>query len=567
MHRINGRLAVALVLWATCVSLFVSGAIRASNSITHSFYEVSNHRPKVALASIPPAQVTRPAVTTQAQVTVPAVITLSVEQPAYTGMPIWLHLLTRDNCFEHFTPATYPWFEYLWLRDDGAEVTREGQPVPRANVDARNIIRLPGLHSCPGQPHLEETRDHRFALSGAYVFDQSGHYIVRWITKDEDQHDGTDEQTGWVDFDVKDSTARQRSSWLDSMLSKELFSPDGKEKVDIIYEYIPELLSGWRDPRVTRKLLDLTCSGVKDVSIAAGVSLHYDLDHDAAAYFADLINRGCYWDFSFISRFLLRHSHELAPVRSKLLRSFAGHLNKKAPDGAELTDAIWAIAVVRRDIPSGKADKSVNGWADAEVVRASPTLRAPHDSAGMNYTQLSVAGLIKYLSREDLTQPEHALLRTMAYDRFMGLEAFEALVARRDPSDLPTIAGVLANMPYLQWSNYTTDLKSVAEHFGRTALPMLQTIALHGKDLQLRATAALELLRRGDNEADGVIAEAAKSSNWRAQMVARGGLNDLAKQQISLESLAFLCRSYVAGDPCGAREVVIPSRMVLHHLP
>ncbi len=345
------------------------------------------------------------------------------------------------------------------------------------------------------------------------------------------------------------------------MLSKALFYPGGAEKTEIIYTYIPELLSGWRDPRVARKLLDLACSGVRDVNVAAGEALHYDLDQDAAVYFADLIEKGCHWRDSLMARFILRHSHELGAVRSELLHGLAAHFDKRKPDGAELEDAIRAMAVVRRDVPGGKDDAGLNAWADADIVRISPILTAPHDDAGMNYTQISTAGLVGYLSREDLTQPEHALLRSMAFDQHDGLGAFETLIARQDPSDLPTIADVLADLPYLHWGNYTNDLKAVANHFGPAAIPMLQKIALHGKDLQVRIAAALELLKRGHTEANSVLAQATNSSYWRDQMDARAGLDDLLKQQISIGSLASLCRSSVVGDPCALRGVAIPFPM------
>jgi hypothetical protein len=180
---------------------------------------------------------------------VPPAITLSVEQPAYTGMPTWLHLTVRDECLEEPGPS-FPLNEYLWMRDDGPEVTLEGKPVARTpftDVDLEHRVRLPGSRPCQRALPMGPEHDHRFVLSGAYIFDQPGHYKVRWLTADNFDRRVPVATSDWFDFSVEASTPYQRKVWLDSMLPRFLL-PDIEPQSNIDSDYIPTHLVAWRDP-------------------------------------------------------------------------------------------------------------------------------------------------------------------------------------------------------------------------------------------------------------------------------------------------------------------------------
>ncbi len=390
----------------------------------------------------------------RAQIVSPPVISLRVEQPAYTGMPIWLHVIARDQCFENSGTRSIE-AKYLWLRWDGAEVTLDGHPVPRtpfSDVGMAPQFRLPNLLPCVVLPPQGPEHDHVFALNGAYVFDKPGHYAVRWVTKDRNYPDHAPENafragrgdfymqagsvtSGWVGFDVAESTPAQRETWLAGILAA---PPDDDDMR--IYDTIPALLAAWRDPRVVRALLDMMCADTNGVSQASASALNYDLDKNGVDYFAGLAKNGCLGATFGMANFVRRHGHELAAARSGLLHGFASHLRKLHPSPDELIAAVGALSAIRNEVPASDNSKQDNVWADDEVVQASAKYFVHYDYGGTNYTQRLQNSVVGYFNHQEISPGAHDLLRRIAVEGVDPLWAFEAVEHLHDPTDLMFLA-------------------------------------------------------------------------------------------------------------------------------
>ena len=253
-----------------------------------------------------------------------------------------------------------------------------------------------------------------------------------------------------------------------------------------------------------------------------------------------------------MAHFIVRHADGLTSVRTQLLHGLAAHFDKSRPDGAEIGDAVWAMAAVRRNVPANRPDDGGNAWADAAIVRRGQVQLSPQLSKGVTYTRTSFAPLVQYRTHESLTPPEHALLRNLATRNILGIDAFETTVALKDPADLQFIGGILANLSGIVWANYGMAMDKIVATFGVHAAPMLRIFAVHAQDYQLRDQAAFHLILLGQADGESVIAQSLQSSIWNERRSAADRLDVIFRRHVPLGSLAQYCTQPDGRDPCGA---------------
>ncbi len=191
----------------------------------------------------------------------PKKFAISVEQPALTGMPIWLKAEKGSP-----RPAHYPYSQNPGdFGNNHIEVKFNNAALPLRPTSMRNI-------RCDG--FVDETDlDSKFSeKAGAsdslplhlqFAFDKPGEYSVRWsklriCESDSIAHQkngGTAEivmaQSDWLTFQVSSSTEQQRNAWL----QKHLAAAPADEGA-LLGRYLPSVLAAAPDLKLLPLLVD-----------------------------------------------------------------------------------------------------------------------------------------------------------------------------------------------------------------------------------------------------------------------------------------------------------------------
>jgi hypothetical protein len=167
----------------------------------------------------------------------PPYIQLSLAEPAYVGMPVWLKAFTRGQ------PVFY-YPVYLPPPDTGCidiEIRFNGQHLPRIS---ETIQMREGIYAGPACGFLglerERVRPGQFPLHLLYHFDKPGIYEVRVISR----WAGIGGTTGraradsaWTPIEIRTAEEGQRARWLAEMSAR---LPT--DTVDVLSNYLPSVL-------------------------------------------------------------------------------------------------------------------------------------------------------------------------------------------------------------------------------------------------------------------------------------------------------------------------------------
>lgn len=170
--------------------------------------------------------------------------TLSVPQPAYAGMPVWLTVKQPPPRDIRYPYQTNPWaFDAVGARVN-LEVVRDGQPVPAPEVSGQRelapVAVVFGLTY--GSVAPPDSPRSRLPLHVAFRLDTPGRYTVRY-----------GEDSGWLTFDLLPSTPAQRAAAVQSLLRRIPKASAGQ----LVGDILPSLLA-FDDPRVLPAFLGAT---------------------------------------------------------------------------------------------------------------------------------------------------------------------------------------------------------------------------------------------------------------------------------------------------------------------
>ena len=171
--------------------------------------------------------------------------TIRLTGPAYTHMPIWVHVDLPDPQAQR--TVRYP--VTIWPADLGGnqlEVRRNGialPPVELAHTFPKSFSGPGGYGtigdgSLLGLPHQPKNLS-RLPLHLIYRFDKAGFYEVRYLGRA--GRDGRGEilaRSGWLRFQVLDSSPSKRALWLASMRASAPSDP-----VELLSDFLPSILA------------------------------------------------------------------------------------------------------------------------------------------------------------------------------------------------------------------------------------------------------------------------------------------------------------------------------------
>ena len=174
------------------------------------------------------------------------VLAIQVDQPAYTGEPIWITATAGD-----IGNLRYPFGAVI--EDIGCnqlEVKRNGlllKPFP-----ALGFANLGGIICGSAAP--AGSPPNRLPLHALFPMDQAGQYAIRWTVLSPRFSNivslEPDARSVWTTFRVRSATEKQREVWLESVLAN-----PPKDPGHLAGDYIPSLLAAGVDARVLLALV------------------------------------------------------------------------------------------------------------------------------------------------------------------------------------------------------------------------------------------------------------------------------------------------------------------------
>ena len=409
-------------------------------------------------------------------------IELHVEEPAYTGMPVWLDVDVQDGCLE----AVYGGDgggAVFGGRGDRAEIRHDNRPARRpAHVTIRDSDNGPvSGAACPGSRPTQPPSAHRFPLHLGASFDEPGHCKVRWVIPNHSHGPPALARSDWVDFNVFLSTPAQREAWLTNLLAH-----PPQDLTSMVRDYIPSLLAAPQDGRVRRALFSLICSDNPGAGFAAVEVLPWRLDADMTEAFTKMVEGGCLTPP--MATLLSLHQQDFASDRLRLLHTVLNRV--QGGTGAQLAAALAAIEWLRRKDPHDAS----RGFTDQILLAAAPGILAGSDEAAKD-AWAAVAWntppspQVVNLFRRLAIQPGTAA------DRALG-----CLSANADPVDLPLFVSLLTKPlpPGMRADRYEDVPQALGHDYGAKAIPALRQIMQHSPGWGTRDNAAIACAELGD---------------------------------------------------------------------
>lgn len=413
---------------------------------------------------------------------------ISLDQPAYVGMPVWLHVEIPS----HLDAVRYPLDTIPWsMGKDKVEVRFGGRPL--ALLSLQSLYPPAGLVVGPlrriGLPS-EPRKKKRIPLHLLYRLDRAGIYEVRYtLTRNEfGPQRNTACRSAWTKIEIRSSTAKQRHGWLRRMLAGVPSDP-----VELLSDFLPSLLAS-RDQEV----LDL----IKR-QIYSPESLVRRYAFNALAYFSKATNAEiipmieragpteemAYW--------LSWDRKELKAYYAKLVDAIIPFVNSNSPQAAG--GAVLALYFLKGF--EGPLDTAAINRMDTAVFAAFDHLRALDHPYSWREGSHTIVGVLAMYLGVTKTDKSRELLWQLAGSASGREQAWICLTWIGNPADLPKLAEIAINGPDTDEGTAVSSIPHALRNTWKAAaIPYLERILNQSKFRFAREAAERELaLARKDN--------------------------------------------------------------------
>lgn len=419
---------------------------------------------------------------------------LSLDQPVYTNLPIWIK---ADLGYPY--EARYPYGE------DPSDFGPNAIDLKRGNEVIQPPCFLPsgyfrsGILDGSAAPPNAPTN--RLPLHLKYPIDKPGAYSVRW-TAIRHVRVGTRltevvvARSDWLTFEVKPSTPEQREAWL----KKELVAVPGDPGL-LVGDFLPSLLAASPDPRVLRAVLEQLYSKDQLVSGYAFSSLGLFHGDNLRAQALELVHhRG----LSERMAYLLSWNPQFQDDREELVRTTLPYLQCR--DDRQVAATLQLLgSVVHRTEANWPANSDLPGRPDRAVLAVAPDL-LERDGDVPQMLALYLGGVKSDESR--------GFLWKLAEGTGAGHEqALIVLTWIGDDRDLPRLAELLRKPG--DADIYGRDLFSLPYHllhaYGDRAIPYLEQAMSASPYVLVRTQSAEQLILKQKPAAIGFFLDAVQN--------------------------------------------------------
>ena len=394
---------------------------------------------------------------------------ISLDAPAYTGMPVWIRVAMPFGFGEiAYPPGLHPAAFYCYE----IEVRHHGvlmQPLPNAEKKAT----MPGVYSggpC-GVLGLPGERKHegRLPIHLLYRFHQSGTYEVRLTRVDNlFRPEKTLTTSEWTAIEILAAPPNHRAKWL-----VEMSRQPPSDVVNLLEDWLPSIL-GVPDEASLELILPYL---YHPESLARGFTAlglgYWPKAEQKAAAMRVLVERG---PTDVITELLRDHSESAVQAAVPYLHSASPVL---------LSGAISVIRGLAFQ-PEAPLRASTRSLVEANVVEAADYVRQTADPQTLN----DFAGLLGFVH----TAPaKETLWRWIDAGIARGMST-AAITWQKDQADLPRLAKLL-DLPVADKTNSDLSyLPNVLRSYGDEALPYLERAMASSSAVFVRTNCARELV-------------------------------------------------------------------------
>lgn len=296
----------------------------------------------------------------------PKPFSISVDQPAFLGEPIWVNEKTR--------PTTY---SYSWGECSRLELLYQGKPVALWPVKpvvsggvftgSRDIVKELAS-GCFHTQLYNPSPGKRLPLHIWFHIQQPGRYALRWNYEwpelDKDGKPVTKQvSSAWITFTVQEPSSEDRAKWLQRLLAH-----PAESSVDLLSDYIPSLVAAAPDERALHAIAARLASFDQLAGMAAEALEFFPEDRVRAAIF-DLIQKQGPTDF--LAHLVSWNSFGLnsdPDQRAQMTRTCFAYLRSSDPE--KVAAAIEMILYNVHGKNPTPTDPRLVAQADNEVLNA-----------------------------------------------------------------------------------------------------------------------------------------------------------------------------------------------------
>jgi hypothetical protein len=445
-------------------------------------------------------------------------LTISVQQPAYAGEPIWVQIVLPRH------GAPIPVDAFHTARCDQLELRYDGKPVARRLLDkAANGVFGIIMGSTPYDPmkakcfpnRITNLPGNRVSLQAQYVVNQPGEYEVRLVTAWPGCVPGTIgpksvtmyATSSWVTFEVLPTTPAQRRAWLARLV--------GHPPADVASlrgDYLPSLVAAAPDPRALAAVAKQLPSSNPYVAVEALHALAYFPKESGERAFLDSIQR--FGPNELLAQVASENIYGLnadLAAREKMVRASFPYLTSSDP--AKSAGAVLMLLYECHLPMKLRLDAALVALADRKVLEAAPAIIAARHEDAMRT-------LSRYLGLYGGSKAHSLLWEIADAGGSARDQALEAIMYHPEPSDLPKMEAVFLQPGGGQFM--PSDIPKVfLKDFGDRAVPVLQRLMKESPYLWVRITSAQQLLPRNDPAALRFFIEAIGLYRWPYSSVPR----------------------------------------------
>ncbi|MDX6463401.1 MAG: hypothetical protein QOE55_7098 [Acidobacteriaceae bacterium] len=455
----------------------------------------------------------------------PKPFSITVDQPAYIGEPIWVHL-----------PAIRPGAIRYAIGASGCnrlELMSDGKPVQRRSLNPRGFGF--GVSSGPipiGSTCIPELLTNppgnRLPLHVWYPVQQPGVYAVRWVSEWSDVKDGksvtVSVNSAWTTFTVLQSTAAERERWLSRLLA----SPPADPEL-LLGDYIHSLVAATPDERALQAIVAQIYSSNQSVAWLAACALMYFPENRVKdVIFESILKRG---PTEVLAQLVTTNAFDLdsdPERRAQMTRSCFEYL--RSSDPAKAAGAIKMIRYTVHLPHQPPVDLKLSALADQKILEAAPAIiAANHDDPER---ELSL-----YLGLYEGPEAHPLLWRIVYSGGSAADQARHALLFHPQSDELPKLAAQLMQPgnsdPY--GMNLASLPKGLIVAFGDKAVPVLEAAVRDSPYVWVRTNSAAELLRKNDPAAFRFFLDAIVNNRWSANVAYKGQLLQHVKEAFPAE--------------------------------
>ena len=397
---------------------------------------------------------------------------ISLPDPVYTGMPIWMKVESPTGYKIHYPSSTTPNDFYC----NEVEVKQDGRLL-RPLVGLTAAGRAGAVCGWLGIADIAEST---LPIHLQYTLTEPGTYMVRF-TRREYRRAKPDiaEQSEWVPLHLKVTPPEMMERWLRGQIATLPVSP-GR----LLGNALPSLLAS-RDPRVLRLMIETSYNADPAVAGYAANSLEmFDIEEVRTQLLPVLADRGP----NDALGYLFTSSRIAVPIATQIVAASLPYLQSSAPQQVE--GAVHILSMM---------DQPFFHLPSETLARISSAIQADVDFVVAQKNEKAARWIATFLGS---TRPpaSRALLWKLIDAGLATEQSLICITWIRDPADLPRIAAIVKqdNRSDPHGYEHSSVVMHMQTQYGTMARPYLRDILASSKQTWVRTSAAQGLVQMND---------------------------------------------------------------------